>query len=136
VTEHFPLGSILSVTTGCLVVRDGMDGLYQILNYMTGDNLFTHALPRASEECRPHLLAQHPSLAEVVVPEWDDLPDDRDKARAVVFDWLSEQERLYGEMLPVEPIPAEDHTVIDPISELRMMRPDAPIIAVVEENDQ
>ena len=132
-TREFPLGSILSVTTGRLVARGHMGDLYEILNYMTGDNLFTHALPRASDECKPHLLAQHPHLADVVVPEWDDLPDDQEQAKAIVYAWLAEQEATYGATLPVSPVPHEDHTVIDPISELKMMRPDVPIIAVDED---
>ncbi len=58
----FHIGDILSVTTGIFVSPDGIGGLYDILNYMTGDDLYTHQLPRASQQCRPALLAQHPQL--------------------------------------------------------------------------
>ena len=64
-TKKFHLGDVLSITTGRLVSPRHMDGVYDILNFMTGDNLFTHQLPRASDECKPHLLAQFPQLAEV-----------------------------------------------------------------------
>ena len=35
-----------------------MDGIYDILNFLTGDNLYTHQLPRAMRECEPWLRAQ------------------------------------------------------------------------------
>ena len=62
-TKTFHLGDILSVTTSRLVSPRHIDGVYDILNWMTGDNLFTHQLPRASRECEGPLLAQHPDLA-------------------------------------------------------------------------
>ena len=126
-SEWFALGDILSITTGRLVSRAHIDGVYRILNYMTGDSLYTHALPRASRECRPFLLAQHPQLADIVVPDFD---GEGDAKKDAVFAWLAEMERQYGDALPIEPMPTEEHTHIDPISELRMLRPDLPIIAV------
>jgi hypothetical protein len=87
--EQFALGDVLSITTDCLVSRDHIGGVYRILNYMTGDNLFTHQLPRAAEECKPALLAQHPRLAEVETPE------DFGGAEGV-YAWLAEQEARFG----------------------------------------
>jgi hypothetical protein len=119
---RFHLGDILSVTTGCLVSPDHVGGVYNLLNHMTGDNLFTHQLPRASDECRPALLAQHPDLADVVAPDFAD--------EAHVWRWLAEQVDLLGETREVEPLKPGDHTVIDPIAELRMIRSDMPIVVV------
>lgn len=45
-TRNFHLGDILSVTTGCLLSPRRMEGVYDILNFMTADNLFTHQLGR------------------------------------------------------------------------------------------
>lgn len=39
-----------------------MDGVYKILNHMTGDSLFTHQLPRAGRWAGPLLLARYPQL--------------------------------------------------------------------------
>jgi hypothetical protein len=122
-TKTFELGDVLSITTGHLVSRRHIDGIYDILNYMTGDNLFTHQLPRAMDECKPFLLAQHPELADVTVADVH--------GRDEVYAWLDKQEAKFGALIDVEPVPTEDHTYIDPISELRMMRPDAEIISVV-----
>ena len=61
----FHIGDVLSITTGKMVSPTGMDGIYKILNFMTGEDLYTHQLPRAMRVCAPHLLQQHPQLAEV-----------------------------------------------------------------------
>lgn len=60
---HLHISDVLTVITGRLLSRDGMDGVYRILNYMTGDDLYTHQLPRALEVCGPALIAQYPHLA-------------------------------------------------------------------------
>mgnify|MGYP003405309659 FL=1 len=61
--KSFKIGAILTVTTGILLCDVG--GLYEILNHLTGDNLFTHQLPRAATWAAPKLLAQFPALQEV-----------------------------------------------------------------------
>ena len=129
-TKPFHLGDILSVTTERLVSPRHIGGVYDILNWMTGDNLLTHQLPRACDECKGPLLAQHPDLAAIVPPEtFGD--GTKDSAEEAVNRWLAEQVAIYGETREVAPLAAEDHTAIDPLAELRMMKPDAEIIAVV-----
>lgn len=120
--REFHLGDVLSVTTGILVSPRKLDGLWELLDHMTGESLFTHQLPRAFDECAPELLCQHPDLAAVAVPELE--PEQ-------VLGWLAEQVAVFGEYRSVRPLATDDHTRIDPISELRMMRPDAPIIPIV-----
>jgi hypothetical protein len=122
-TRPFHLGDVLTITTGRLVSPRHMDGVYDVLNFMTGDNLFTHQLPRACEECAPELLRQHPQLRDVSVPDFSS-PDH-------VPDWLAEQVIQYGETLALAPLAAIDHTRIDPLTELAMMRPDASATTVV-----
>ena len=123
----FHLGDVLTITTGRLVSPRHMDGVYDILNWMTGDNLFTHQLPRAADECQGPLLAQHPDLAAVVAP---DSFGSRDEAEANVAAWLAVQVIVYGETREVAPLAAEDHTRMDPFTELRKMAPHAEIITV------
>lgn len=89
----FQLGDILSITTGKLVSKRHMEGVYDILNFMTRDNLFTHQLGRASSECKPALLQQHPQLGAVTGAE-------------------------FGDELMVRPLPEHAHEFIDPMSEL------------------
>jgi hypothetical protein len=121
--RDFHLGDILTITTGRLVSPRHMDGVYDILNFMTGDNLFTHQLPRAADECQGLLLAQHPDLKAVEVPE-------EFSGKEHVEAWLAEQVALFGETRPVTPLHEDDHTRIDPFTEMRMIKPDAEIIAV------
>jgi hypothetical protein len=106
--ETFPLADVLTVTTGRLLSHDHMDGLYRILNYLTGDNLMTHQLGRAAETCRPALIRQHPWLADVAPPEDIDMPD--------LFAWLAAQESIHGDALILAPI--ADWRRVDPIGEL------------------
>lgn len=98
-TKMIPLDQILSITTGRLVSRTHMDGVYDILNYMTGDEtglnkLFTHQLPRAAEACAPALLEQHPWLREIIPPEKFNGEDH-------VREWIYEQEKTYGGFHPI-----------------------------------
>ena len=123
-TREFHIGDILSVTTGRLVSARHMDGIYEILNWMTGDDLMTHQLPRASRECEQPLRDQFPDLAAVVPPE--DFGGKEDVLR-----WLAEQVDQYGATRDVTPLGADEHTRIDPFTEMRMIKPDAEIIAVV-----
>lgn len=59
----FHISDVLTVTTGRLVSRRHMAGVYDILNFLTGDDLFTHQLPRAVQECEPWLKTQFPQLS-------------------------------------------------------------------------
>jgi hypothetical protein len=123
VSRQFHIGDVLSVTTGFLVAPRGIEAMYDLLNFMTGDSLFTHQLPRASRECAPDLLRQHPKLAEVEVPAAF-----RDEAHAL--SWLAEQVAVFGERLDVSPLAEVDHTRIDPLTELASMVGTDRIIAV------
>ncbi len=106
-SKTFALGDVLSITTGCLVSPRRVAALYDILNHMTGDKLFTHQLPRAANECKPYLLEQFPQLKDVdasgVNPEnWRS--------------WLAEQADKYGYEFAVAPLPKDAHEFIDPLA--------------------
>lgn len=135
-TREFDLGDVLTITTGIMLSPRRIDGVYDILNYMTGDNLFTHQLPRAAEECHAPLLAQHPQLADVVVPEFDSATNE--DAATAVFLWLAKLEKTLGSRLAVEPLADGEHTRIDPLAEFAMNYPNVTVIPVVidtEENE-
>ncbi len=101
----FSLDKILSVTTGRLVSRNHMDGLYEILGFMTGDeNITTLGLLGVSGMYKDELLRQHPQLAEIPEPEFDIDKYGVDS----IWNWVSEQESKYGTELNVEPLNAED----------------------------
>lgn len=121
-TKTFHLGDLLSITTQALVSPTGMDGVHQILDFLVGEPLWTHQLPRACDECAPELLQQFPFLAEIEAPTF------RDEAH--VFVWLAEQCDKYGTFFEVSPLAAADHTSIDPLAELKMIAPDMPVIPI------
>ncbi len=120
--KKFHLGDILSISSGYLVSPTLMDGVYEILNYMTGDDLYTHQLPRARKECAPYLLAEMPWLTEI---------DPSGVNGENHLTWLNEQVKKYGAYHNVRPIHFEDHERKDPIEELIEMRGgDADIIVI------
>ncbi len=105
--RQFHLGDVLSITTGRLVSLRHMQGVHEILDYMTGDTLFSHQLPRAERACQPALQAQHPQLKDVDVSGVN-----KNNWRS----WLDEQVSLYSEELPVHPLKLWNH--VNPITEL------------------
>lgn len=109
-TRDFALADILTMTTGLLLSHNGMGGLYEIANHLTGDNLMTHQLPRAAEVCGPALLRQHPQLAGVAPsPDLD---------ASNLLTWLADAEHVYGATLPVAPLAPGEWEQRDPIEEL------------------
>lgn len=116
------LGDILSITTGYLVSTGHIAAVHELLDFMTNDRLFSHQLPRAAGECKPELLRQHPDLAVIEPPEF------RDEAH--VWSWLAEQTDRYGTHREVKPLPAGDHTRIDPLAELAMNHPHLKVVTV------
>lgn len=108
-SKQFHLGNVLSITTSRLVSNRHMHGVYDILNFMTQDNLYTHQLPRACRECAPVLLQQHPQLATIT---GEDVTAENFKS------WLEEKCAEFGETLLVTQMPEHAHEFIDPLSEL------------------
>jgi hypothetical protein len=108
----FHIGDVLSAYSGFLVSNRHMAGVYETLNFLTGDNLYTHALPRAMEECHGWLERLHPQLKEIdcsgLNPET--LPA-----------WLAGIVAKYGETLELQPLPPEGHEFRHPVEELESM---------------
>ena len=113
--KKFHLGDVLSIISGRLISPRGMDGIYDILNFLTGKNLFSDQLLRAMDECKPYLLKQCPYLDSLemknAVANLDknldkqlEGIDNKEKRRKIVVKWLDEQVKKYGEAIEVEPI--------------------------------
>lgn len=58
--KKFTIATIISGVYGTLLTN--VANLYTLYNYMTGDNLFTHQLPRALTVCAPYILKELPQL--------------------------------------------------------------------------
>ena len=122
-SKYFHLSDILSVTTSRLL--SDIDGLYDILNFLTGDNLCTHQLPRASDECKPWLEHCFPSLC---TPEMDIKVKDlvkmlntnlgKKNPKMLIDGWLFTLTAKYGEMHEVPKMPAIFHKKKHPYIEM------------------
>lgn len=125
-TKDFPIGAVLSVVTGRLVSENHMDGIYQVLNWMTGESVYTHQIPRISDEAEPIILAMHPRLAEAKV-EAEQVNGENWR------DWLATWKARYGETIAVPQMTIAEHERIDPMSELaEMVHPDKIIVIDVK----
>lgn len=108
-TKEFPTNDVLSTITGRLMGDIG--GVYQVLNWMTGEDVFTHQLPRIGREATPVMLAAHPQLAQAI-EEADQVTPDNWR------EWLQRWEDRYGPTIAVPKFTADTHERIDPLSEL------------------
>ncbi|KIF67613.1 hypothetical protein HY68_01555 [Streptomyces sp. AcH 505] len=103
-SRSFPLADVLSITTRRLLSRTRMDGMGALLNYMTGQDIFSeqvipaHELLVAGGAAASVLIEQHPFLADLQPPTGLDTPD--------LMAWLIEIERAHGELVTVVPIAA------------------------------
>ncbi|RKR92668.1 hypothetical protein BDK92_7144 [Micromonospora pisi] len=113
-SRPFHLGDILSVATGIMCSPNGMDGIYNLCAWMTGDTPMTHQLPRFGSECQPAIYEQHPDLRAIVMPQLTSEADWRA--------WLSQMVAQYGEFRDITPMPEVDHTPIGPLTEFVMRR--------------
>jgi thiamine pyrophosphate-dependent acetolactate synthase large subunit-like protein len=122
-TKVFPTGDVLSIATGVLVTPNGIGAVYEVLDWMTGERVYTHQSPRISREAGPVLLAAHPELAEAYAEAEQVTPENWQQ-------WLATWVARYGETIEVPKFTADQHERIDPISELaEVVPPDRIIVA-------
>jgi hypothetical protein len=112
------------------ILLTSMGDVYAVLNYMTGDDLYTHQLPRAARWVRPIIEEQHPwiveELAYVNKFPWDAMS--RDHAKVVADLIATGVDDFYGEVT-LTPRP-DLWSRQDPISELLEMT-DKPVLVAV-----
>lgn len=127
--KEFEIKDVLTTYTGIVLVDGGIDGVYLVLNFLTGANLFTHQLPRASEEMKPALKSQVYFLGtEDFQSDLDQLllsletPSGKEYPGHTCLQWLSEQKMKHGEKITLYPA-HNDYTKQNPTIELvRMMK--------------
>jgi hypothetical protein len=140
--KTFHISDVLSITTGRLVSSRHIDGIYDILNFLTGDNLYTHQLPRAMRECKPWLRSQFPSIMEdspiitKLLPVLDakitNADKQKDRVQAACEQWVKmvQTEANLPEIVAVYEMGAEMHTHIDPVEEAQVMVGDKRVIVL------
>ena len=122
-TRAFPTRDVLSTITGRLMGDIG--GVYEVLNFMTGESVYTHQLPRLGREALPVVLAAHPELAQAVEESEQVTPEN-------FLYWRGTWEARYGLTIAVPKFTADSHESIDPLSELaQYVHPDKIVIVDV-----
>lgn len=113
-TKTFHIGDLITVVGHHLVSPDGIGGIYNVVDYVTGQSHMTHQLPRAAKAVTPWLLEQHPWLADITVP-------DGLRGEAGVMAWLAPVITKYGERHEVRPMPFGTYVGREPLTELEEM---------------
>ena len=120
-TKTFPTADVLSAVTGVLVSK--IDGVYEVLSWMSGEPIWTHQLPRVSREAQTAVIAMHPTIQKAV-----------DEAEQVNGDtwqnWLSVWLDRYGPEIAVPRLSEDQHERIDPLSELAEKMPPDRIVVI------
>ena len=107
--KQFDLGAILSVTTGILYTN--IEDFCEVLEYLTGDSIYTHQIPRVIEIAKAHILSEHPELTGV-----GENAGISNESEAIAF--VDEQKKIYGDKLTITPFTKNDgYSTIDPIDE-------------------
>ena len=142
----FHVGDVLSLTTSRLVSPRGMDGIYAILSFLTGDEVYTHQIPRIMDECLPWMRALFPTLmadtadmalrVAMLDAMLAAIPENGQRKRLMelmVVDWVENTRLDLGmpQMIPVYELGADMHTHIDPMEEAMAMFGDVRVVKVV-----
>lgn len=110
--KSYHISDVLSVMTGNLLSTRKprpMDAFYDVLSYMTDDEVYTHQLPRVCDECAPFLKECFPELAAIDVSHINEENHAEEIAKII---------EKHGEMVEVPRLPTGAHKVINPIEEL------------------
>lgn len=98
-TRRFHFGALVTVAHDKLVAPGGFDEVIALLSWITGDKIMQHQVPLAMDAVTPDLLAQHPWLNDVVVPEYVRGPES-------LAAWFTVATARWGEWHEVAPNPA------------------------------
>jgi hypothetical protein len=118
----FPIDEILTVTTGRLVAHRGMDAVYEILNFLTGENLYTHQLVRAAPICAKFILQVYPELAKISTTDLDELLKKYSDPKQAVNEWVEEIRKENRDSYELMPLPVGMYQAMNPISEAILLK--------------
>lgn len=107
--KEFPLADVLGTITGVLLGKIG--GVYAVSEFMSGEPVWTHQLPRVGKEICPVVLRRHPHLAPVIA---EAVEVNRDNWQDKLAGWTAQ----FGASISLVPMTKDEHQSIDPLSEL------------------
>lgn len=101
-SKPFPLGDLLSITSGFSLSLHGVEGTAGVLTHMVGyPDLHPDDVDDALDICRHHILLQHPWMGGISPTDY---VLDQD-SMAWLWAWLDVQELKYGKEHQLEPLP-------------------------------
>lgn len=78
----FNIKCIATILTGRLYSAKHMNGIYEILDFLTGESLMTYRLPVAANFCKQQLNAQLPEETQKFFNDWVHTDDWKEKLEA------------------------------------------------------
>jgi len=116
----FTTGEIISAGTGRLCCP--IERMYVIYDFLTGDKLFTHQLPRAFRACEEWVKQQCPWVREL---------NEKDCTTDNWREWLAAAESKYGPTHELLPLPTGQWKACDPVAEaIELMEDKNKVIAI------
>lgn len=115
-TKDFPTLDALSAITGVLVTPRGIGAACEVLDFMTGEGLYTHQLPRVGREAQAFMVKRIPTLLTTC-------EEAKQVTRENYRDWQTVWLARHGETMTIARMGIEDHEPIDALSELAEMIP-------------
>lgn len=113
--KTFTMGQILSVASGIFCTENFGD-VYEILNYMSGEDLYTTQLPRVANEATPYLLDRFEWLEDAC-----ELMRTTEGDGAAALAMAKTLANRYGNNFSVPIIPMDDHEIVDPGEDARRL---------------
>ena len=106
----YNIETILSITHNKLLTD--LDSVYQILNFMLDDNLFTHQLPRACRFAKKFILAEYSQLDEWELFDKQVTPENYKQ-------YIEKAKSMFGEELEIHKVASGVWTYKSPMEELK-----------------
>lgn len=102
----FTTGEVISAGLGKLCCP--LERVYVIMDFLTGDKLFSHQLPRAFHACEGWVKQQCPWLSEL---------DESSCSPETWREWLAAAELAHGKEHELLPLPPGQWKSVDPVKE-------------------
>lgn len=121
----FPLGDILSVTTGWVMAQEMPASMIRLVQFIVNAEVTPLVFPAAAEAAKQHLLDTKPWLLGLQVPGW--MQDESTNLK--LWCWLDTQEMRHGRHHVVESMEEGRWTPPELIAEFTYLTPEGQRIA-------
>ena len=108
-SKEFDLGVILTLTSERIFTD--ISNVYDVLRYLTGDDIYSHQLSRVLNIAQKYALSLYPELKgvgnDVIINNHEDY-----------LSFMQEQKKIFGDKLSLSPMPESfGYKYVDPIEE-------------------